>query len=366
MNLQRELKHDESDHITRAVFAERDSPQRRLDVLEEQLRNEKHESDRARAREVRQKEDVAVLTTQLEETRKQLQEEIQARAQEKHSTRQQSLEWETQRNSLERKLESLQKTFKLTKDALQEARKNNDDSGADNKNDSDPRPRPVSFRGSPARFNADIDIATPGAVQARGEARKTALPGDKSAFSITPFLSRASALRDPSSSSDDDSDELRATNKTQVPFSKRSDSGAVRFNEPKPVKNTTSAKGQLQSPTKQDLNLRKFKYSEAPAIIDSDLPPGASDSTGQFRDDQFSRNQSTDLAMGKAKRRKLGSPRDNDLVEDLGGSKKPGRKLAGRISAQYDLQQPNHLARLPRSRAFGGSAGFSPLKRDRK
>lgn len=351
------MKHDETEHnSTQAVFAERDSPRRHLDVLEGQ----KHESDRTRARELRQKEDVAVITIQLEETRKQLQEEIQARAQEKHNTRQQSLEWETQRDLLERKLESLQKTFRLTKDALQEARKDNHGSGADNKNDPDPQPHPVSSRRSPTWFNADIDIATPGAVQTRGDARKTALPGDKSAFSITPFLSRASALRDPSSSSDDDSDELRAINRTQVPFSKRSDSGAVRFNEKKP------AKGQTQHPTNKNSNPRKSKSSETSAIIGPDFPPGPSDRSWQIRDDEFSRNLSAELAMGKAKRRKLGSPRDNDLVEDLSGSKRPGRKFAGPISAQDDLQEPNQLARLPRSRVFGGSADFSPLKRDRK
>lgn len=349
---------------------ERDSLQRQFDTLKEQLENEKRESQRARAKEIRQAEEVADLSTRLEGTRKQLQEEIQTRAYQEHDSQRQSHEWETQRNSLKRELESLHKTLRSTKDELQGVGKNmkhHDNVMISGNNDPDPQSYAIPFRRSPTRVNTDMAIATPGAVQTRDETKKaTALPGDKSAFSITPFLSRASALQDSSSSSDDDSDKLRTMNKTEMPFLKSRSSGTQRRPiETRPAKPIVSAKGLLRNPNKQTLNPHGFNSNEVSTSINSGMPLGHSDNRGQFDGHGVSRNQSTDLAVSRIKKRKLGSPRDHEPVEDLDGFKRPGRKLAGHNATRDDFQQPN-LARLPRSRVFGGSTGFSPLKRDRK
>lgn len=336
-----------------------------MNTLEGQVKNEKRESERARTREAYQEERILDLTKRLEEARKQLSEEIQARTQQERDSQQQGLVWEAQRNALEQRLESLHNQFRLTKDELQEVRRNlqhNDNTKINDKDDLAPRSRLNPSQRSHTRGNADMVIATPGAVQGHDRAHgvKT-LPGDKSAFSITPLLLRGSAPRDPSPSSGDDSDEL------QTGSGRGSD--GVRFIEPDASKQVKPGRDRVENPNKQKLNPRRFV--KVSTTIDSDTSLETSDSRAQSKNHGVLGNQSTGLTMSKPKKRKLGSPQDGELAEDSDVIKKPGRKLVGRNPSPDDILQPNspsgkRLARLPRNRVFGGFTNFSPLKRDRK
>ncbi|RJE23650.1 hypothetical protein PHISCL_04026 [Aspergillus sclerotialis] len=365
---QSEFRHIETKDLSiQTLFSERHSLQQQVHTLEGQVENEKRESERARTREVHQEEQILDLTTRLEEARKHLSEETKARTRQERDSQKQGLEWEAQRSALEQRLESLHKQLRLTKDELQEVRKNLQHNGNTKTNDKDdlaPRSRPNQFQSSPTRGNADMVIATPGAVQGhdRVQGVKT-LPGDKSAFSITPFLLRGSAPRDPSSSSGDDSDELHAGNGRGF--------DGVKFIEPNASRQAKPGRGRVENPNKQNSNPRRFKSKKVSTAMDSDTSLENSDNRDQSKNHGVLGNQSTGLTVSKPKKRKLGSQLDGELAEDLDVIKKPGRKLAGRNASPDDILQPNspsgkRLARLPRNRVFGGFTNFSPLKRDRK
>lgn len=355
------------------LHAGRDGLQQQLETLRGDLESEKTACERIRAKELQQAGEISDLTMHLEEMRKQISEQLEARSREERYAKQQSLEWERQRTALEEKIGLLHQKPRPTKDQSQET-KNNVREGNPKANDNDrrrPQSRSVPAQHqTPARFNSDMAIGTPGAVQPNGRhKRAAALPGDKSAFSITPFLNRTSAKRNSPSSSEEDSDELHAAGEER----RSSDRGGIAAS--KRLRNATLSEDLLENPSKQRLNAHVSISSGIPANTHPDALSDHSDGGEQGEDLGVLQDQPiAGLSLARAKKRKLGVQRGSDEFEDIGSTKNPERTPAlgvGRKPAMSGLQQPNipgnsRPVRLPRSRVFSGLAGFSPLKRDRK
>lgn len=341
-------------------MAENHSLRRQLDALKGQFESEKDARGHAWTKEPHQAEEITDLTKRLEEARKQLSEETEARSRQERNSQQQSREWETQRTALESKLGSLQQKLKSMKDQLREAKSN-------------ARAANASQQRSSVRYDADMAIGTPGPVQTQlGAKRSMALPGDKSAFSITPFLNRTSAPQDPQSSSENDSEELHEASEAERRPSKGKTSDRGRIGNPKPRNEPQESQG---SPSRGDLNKHEPKPGKISSRTNPDTKPHRADGEDLADDPSTVRDQSTTgLSMNKSTKRKLGAQRDNSPDNDAGSIMKPGRKLAlgaGRKPAVSLLEQPNSpdvglLARLPRNRMFSGATDFSPLKRDRR
>ncbi|KAF4171456.1 hypothetical protein CNMCM8694_002626 [Aspergillus lentulus] len=363
------------------TVAEKQVLRRQLITVEEQLENEKRAHERAQSRETRQAAEIANLSSRLEEARKELAEQIQARERQERCARQQKHESEAQRAALKEMIEDLNRKLRQVKDQLQEAQSNGQQRRNNLKTTESPQPHAKS-RAPPNRtmgtqFVPALTIATPGAIKSwnKGIKQPTALPGDKSSFSITPFLKRASEPQNPSVSSDDDLNELHAVTVCAGTPGKVS-SDKMDFAE-----NAT-----ISSPQQEDeLSFRAAsskkrsqlshhigtKPKMARAISSRSRSP-QTDVENHAEGDDVPKNRASSHGQMKLKRRKLGFQRDRNLFEeeedpDNQDIRKPARKLApgpGRTSR--DEIQLTARSSIVHGRGFGAPTGFSPLKRDRK
>ncbi|KAI9924496.1 hypothetical protein AWENTII_009578 [Aspergillus wentii] len=370
---------------SKALLAEKQELERQLNTLRTQMENERRAHELMQTKGSHQTEEIINLSTRLDQARKELADETRARERQEWSARQQSAEWAAQRTALEGKLEVLNSKLRLTKDRLQGTQKDAQQQRSNARNDtsdSQPMPRTVSLQRATAQFHPDMTIATPGAVQTHDRIKKSAaLPGDKSAFSITPFLNRTNGLANSPISSDDDVDELDTVNvNAEAKTSLLGNSSCLR---------DEGLDSQLQtSPLPEDLNFNAKKQSprqfKSTAISTIGKPTKSlyhPDNGCQSEGSSIIPPQTSDHGQAKIKRRRLGTHRERSLFDEEGedgekgegdtrNTKKPGRKLAlgvGRNPVLSGLQHPGTgvSSRLPPNRGFGGS-GFSPLKKDRK
>lgn len=350
--------------------------ERQLNSLEVELENEKHSHERTRAKTVSQAADINTLATRVEELQSEIARESRAKQQRENDDGQMHIEWENQRTALENRVETLKKQLRSAKDKLQEAQhdlqQRRSFAKAAEDDASEPRTRkvPLQRAGSSNDYQDGVTIATPGAVRMQEKpSRQSALPGDKSVFSITPFLNRTGAPRDSPISSEVDEEEMReAMSKPSKSLGKNSSFPAAGETDisPEPVlkqKTTVIA----SNPTAK---MREGKSLGAPArkaLGTTDVKIPLKDAGDESLIDQ---------GQGRLppKKRKLGAQRgDRALLDDedegVFETKPKGRKLglgAGRASVLTTSQAPGVSGvgeKLPRTLGFGS---FSPLKRDRK
>ena len=350
--------------------------ERQLNSLEVQLDNEKHAHERARAKCAQQSAEITKLSSKIEELQGELAREQRAKQQYERDSRQQSVGWDSQRAVLEGRIETLRKQLRSAKDKLQEAQHDLQQRRGNLKIHHDgpePQSRAVPLQ-RPGRSSEQggVTIATPGAVRVQAKPnRKSALPGDKSAFSITPYLNRTGASRDSPISSDMDEEEVKqAMQDTHLSPGKNRVTNAVEDPESLPKDRPAPARvGQLKGGKVKSKG--EQARSNAPDPITENSKP-ASRSAGVVPIEEPDEFPDTLAEPGqvKPKRRKLGAQRDRGLFEDedeMLESRKPARKLALGASRNSVLTSTQTGAsagdRLPRTLGFGA---FSPLKRDRK
>jgi hypothetical protein len=359
------------------MVSEKHEMERQLSSLEIQLYDEIHAHERTQAKGSQQTAEMTRLYALVDELRGELAMEMRAKQQQDLDKRKQSSEFDSQRAVLEGKLDSLKQQLRSTRDKLKEAQNEllqQRNSTVDRGDDSEPRSRTIPIQRPGSSSHVGVTIATPGAVRVKEKMKKdSALPGDKSTFSITPFLNRTGGPADSPLSSVADEDDMREDADTTLELpDKESIIG-------QPGRIGSALRRQL-SPT-QDRNPiskpAKSRARDAPATkIDPTKPTNRLDCRMIPVDTEDEREHE----QVKQKKRKLGGPRDRSLMEEeeddddegqLHQSKKFGRKLAlgaGRTSKLGGIQQPStsNGERLQRGLGFGAPMGFSPLKRDRK
>ncbi|OQE26953.1 hypothetical protein PENFLA_c006G07198 [Penicillium flavigenum] len=372
--LQSELERFRAQNASyQAIIAEKHEMEREINSLELQLRDEKHAHERTQAKGSQQMTEITQLSARVEELRSELAGELRAKQQQERDNHNQNSAWANQRATFEGKIDSLKQQLRSTKDKLQEAQIEIQQgrslkSQAVNNSESSSRTVPLQRPGPSG--HAGVTIATPGAVRVQEKLKKdSAMPGEKSAFSITPFLNRTGAPSDsPMSSVADEDDILGDVDTPHGLLGKPST-----FGEPKRI---GSALRRQLSPTEDRIPITKFTKPKArdntmPVSppenevkkpthrLDRRVPPTETDELHE----QFEHEQA------KPKKRKLGGQRDRSLFEDeedeeeLLPNKKFGRKLAignGRTSTLGSTS-------LPRAVGLGAAPmGFSPLKKDRR
>lgn len=356
-----------------ASFTEKHDLERQLRSVEAQLEKEKYAHERTLAKVSQQMKEIANLSGQLEKARKELV-EVQAREQQQRSTDQQGLKRDAERAALEAMVESLEKQLRSAKNQIQQTRhdlqRRRGNARVHELSDSRPQSHVIPLQQAAAPFIPDMTIATPGAVQVRGKAtRFSALPGDKSAFSITPFLSRASAPPDSPVSSTNETDELDTVNTSGKLGTLSSSASAFedKSMESSPQDETSSVdprrnmEGQAPNP-RGTMSIAAFKgriSSRGSGNVDSERRPVGSNAL---------QIQSSSQGPSKTKRRKLGAQRDKSMFNDdddgdLLEARKPGHKLAipGGLHSATSAGD-----RLHQNWGFCGPTAFSPLKRDRR
>ncbi|RDW74747.1 uncharacterized protein DSM5745_07409 [Aspergillus mulundensis] len=331
-----------------ALLTEKQEMSRQLNALELQLENEKRAHERALAKESQQTDEVAALTAKLDEARRELglarryrQEGIQHKG---SALMANSTPASGKRKGINPNLVTVKdRHLEDTQVQQQEGWSTITTTKVPIERPDGPHPRKAT-----SRLHSDLTIATPGAVRAQPQQKPlTTLPGEKSSFSITPFLNRTTGgLEETSTSSDDELNE---------------DSNAAKDRH---RTNSTAFSRQLMpSAAKQPNDLAKRVPLKT--AVDEDTRNrqkrkvlGSPEGDGGY---QTSLSHPVGQKQILSKKRKLGLQRDRSLFDEdedeitLQDTRKLGRKLLGAV-------QPS----LTGNRAFTGPVGFSPLKRDRK
>lgn len=357
------------------VLAEKQGLERQLTTLEVQLEDEKRARERIQSRNIQQGQEIEGLSLQIEKARKET-EGTNAKEQERIA-RQREHEWATQRSSFEEKIETLDRQLRSMKDQLQETRKTQRYQPGNivtgDTSEATPQNRVNPVQRSTTQFNPDITIATPGAIQTyEGPKRPSALPGDKSAFSITPYLNRTNGQQDLGASSDDDLGDFGTVNVKEgnMSPSRGGSSGEEKATASRP--GDQAARGKLsRKPVKQKSAHRSM--STKPQVKESQAKPSDNvDSDHQLEDSSGLHAHAK--GKGLARKRKLGTQRERSIFDEeedeLHEQRKPARKFAlgtGRKQTLSGFQQTVATKNQPQSnQGFGVSQAFSPLKRDKK
>ncbi|KAJ5988248.1 hypothetical protein N7481_003458 [Penicillium waksmanii] len=357
------------DSSYQALIPEKQELERQLNSLEVQLENEKNSHDRTRGKISQQAAEIGRLSrvTSLEN--------CEQNSNPSTTTDSKIQDGKANDQPLETKIETLKKQLRTAKDKLQEAqnelqhRRNN--VRIENET-SEPRSRTVPLqRPGPggADYQGGVTISTPGAVRVQDKLkRQSALPGDKSAFSITPYLNRTKNSRGSPSSSDVEEEQPKKA-KAQA---KAKDAIKTVSRKPSIAEEPAAERASLEdrnSSTRVPSTTAKGKsraQEGKPASRPAPKPI--------LEEDSDDLESSLDQGQAKTKRRKLGAQRERSLFEDdedEGGLdlRKPGRKLGlggGRSSILATTTQMSGASGIPRNLGFAAPLGFSPLKKDRK
>ncbi|KAL4974544.1 hypothetical protein BDW66DRAFT_139770 [Aspergillus desertorum] len=325
-----------------AHLTEKQAITRQLNAIEVQLENEKRAHECALAKQIQQKEEVAALTSKLEVARQEL--ELARRHGEDNTRHKDSTSPVSSKNRGTTKNVVALKDRHLESTPVQQQ----EDWGAST-TIKVPTERAAESHSQKltSRLHSGLTIATPGAVRSQAQQKPlSTLPGDKSSFSITPFLNRTTELDNSSTSSDDE------LNK------------AINAGKDKHDADTTTFSKQLKSPTVKQPN-KPEKLAPGKAAVGGDTRNRYKqmkfDSPNGDGSDQASLSRAVGQKQAPSKKRKLGLQRDRSLFDEDGNDntledvRKPGRQPVG--AGQTGLAG---------NRVFSGPVGFSPLKRDRK
>ncbi|RVX73440.1 hypothetical protein B0A52_03082 [Exophiala mesophila] len=299
-------------------------------------------------------------------------------------------EWEEEKESLEIKLDSFRNKLKATKDELQEAQEEIEKMQAAKMAQSaeltkaringnavpNPRKRNV------ARFDPDMTIGTPGHGGAAAKKQRFSVnPGDKSTFSMTPFLNRTLSIlpetpaeseeqdsnnnkdnKDMSLARDEDAAQKLTTNKVEASKQKPAKSTAARKPAQKkdkqvqPLKESTNSKANAGAAKKPSLE----KLVEQDSDMDSDQENG--ETTKQTSED----GRDSNVSIGEQQPKKTKALKRANIFDEEDtappapkvrtiGNSTVGALALGRISLKA---KPNSKGKV--------LAEFSPLKKDRR
>ena len=203
-SLKPEIDHLRSQAVAhQAVLAEKLTLQRQVSSLQVELELEKRATQRAIAKEGRLQAEDAKIAAQLENLQAEMTKERKERLKMERDAQKVSADWESRRVMLESRLDSLKTQLKATKAQLKDCQSELQSARA--------APRAVAggltsslaldeVTKVPRKRVAscmidDTIIGTPGDLRATKKTnRGSTVPGDKSTFSITPFLNRTASV----------------------------------------------------------------------------------------------------------------------------------------------------------------------------
>jgi hypothetical protein len=187
--------------LNQNILAEKLALQRELSTLQVELETERRAVQRTKANTTKSTEGDSKAASQLEDLRKELAKERREAQKNERESRKHATEWESQKTILESKVDAFRTKLRSRTEQLKETQKELEESQAlkaakkaeslsTKSNVANARKRQT------AHFDPDATIGTPGnnGVHAAKRARVSTLPGDKSTFSITPFLNRTMSI----------------------------------------------------------------------------------------------------------------------------------------------------------------------------
>ena len=377
-----------------SLLAEKLSLQRQLSTCQVELETEKRSYQRALAKEGRLQEQDSLYESKLEELQVEVGKERRERQKLEREVQRTTTEWENQKATLESRVDAFTNKLRLAKDQLKEERtkKQNVHAAAQATAGSGETAARDHRKRNAAQMDSDTMIGTPGLLPAskRGK-RGSTLPGDKSTFSITPFLNRTtsvapdSTIEEPSNGGEDeelqkpyyslnglqntkgslstvDSHKIQTVNdaSTDAPMPESGLTAKVKYGKTNAGVLPTRKKPQ-SAPSLEQVAEENDEQSGTVAIAQPKVPGNT------IPDDIVS----DDVEVKKRKRKILGGPGRTLFDEDDGEAPKGDRGLLGDARksgtlGRLTLGGPKLGARVRLGPARGGSSTFSPLKKERK
>ncbi|KAI4288525.1 MAG: hypothetical protein L6R35_002218 [Caloplaca aegaea] len=394
LTLARELSNlrPEIDHLRRQaasnerLIAEKLSLEHQLGTSQLELEAEKKSMHRVLAREGKARVTDAEIESQLQVLQAELSGERRARQQSEREAQQASSIWEGYKTTLESRLESLKNKLKATKDSLDEAQRELQNARATAKPTVDtcsPTTYVKKVAANPRKRTAtqvfaDSMIGTPGDVPVeRRRKLSSALPGDKSTFSITPYLNRTVSVAPESPTeftilAPDGADVAEAADPAQDGVSTKNRTAKA----PTIQRHQRSKAPALDTTKNRKSNLKAARDQGKPNLA-ARLEKVAEEEQGENGDALDSRGKAIELAVedqsilrgGEAKKKKrkvLGSLSDALFDEEDRGTPKAGQgsRTLGSLIGGFPVRSKSRPLLAASSTSGNGFGAFSPLKRN--
>ncbi|MCJ1463623.1 hypothetical protein MMC07_002231 [Pseudocyphellaria aurata] len=203
-SLKPEIEHLRSQAaLHQSLLSEKLTLQRQLATVQVELETEKRSTQRIQAKEGRLKAEDAKLESRIESLHAELAQERRQREKSERDAQKAAADWESKKATFESRLDAFRNKLRVTKEQLKATQADLHSAQQTTRAASvlsgttGPEKdvcKMVRKRTS-AQLDADSVIGTPGLLPARKKNIKSStLPGDKSTFSITPFLNRSTSV----------------------------------------------------------------------------------------------------------------------------------------------------------------------------
>jgi hypothetical protein len=393
-NTQHDLnQQDTIDDLRKAITREkrlREKAQEDLETVQAELEREKENAQRKNTTEAAKAEESASVQVETEELRRQLAKERKERERTEKTHQKTQSDWDATKAILDDKLNQFRSKLKSTKEKLKETETQLEDAqrsaaaGALSVPVAAEKATKQTKKRSAAQMDPDSQkLGTPGQAKPAKKGRKAAGVGDKSTFSITPFLNRTMSVAPespPIAANVQPTTESAPKPLATVPASKSNIKKAKPAAEPKPKKQTK--KQALEQvieevePTSQEETTATTKVPtfKAKKTADGETKPKPKQRKSLATFAAFTHEPEPEK---KQKKRKLGGL-GKTLFDDEDDA--PSKPLPGRGGGLFGASRLGPLAAGGVRGSFIGGMGkkksglltaddgfmFSPLKKERK
>lgn len=355
---------DQMDELRKAVKREqrlREKAEEAAESAQADLDRERKSNQKKSVKDAKKVEQDAHVEAEAEELRQQL-----AREKKEHEKIEKALQkaqgdWEAQRSILDDKLNQFRTKLKSTKEKLKEAETELEQAKAAaaakpaaKATTAQPAAKPANKRNA-AQMDTDATaLGTPGDGKPAKRNRKAAAGvGDKSTFSITPFLNRTMSVA--AESPDDKADGDDASEVEQSPTISRATS----------VEPSAKPKSKPLAP----IPASKTNVKKAAAPRKKVTMPALEKVTEEDETSQGQENAGAAKPALKAKQAQDGKPKMRKSLAAFATfnlepepEKKKKRKLGGLGKTLFDEEEESAPAKpMPGLGLFGGARGFGPL-----
>ncbi|KAH0538486.1 hypothetical protein FGG08_004935 [Glutinoglossum americanum] len=412
--LKPELEHLRSQAASyQSLISEKLSLQRQLSTIQVELETEKRAAQRVLTKGGKENEQDLKLQAQLDSLRQELSKEKRGRERAEREAKKGSDDWESKKAVLESKLEATKGKLRAAKDQLKEketelqqaqaaaARAASTQVQNTTTASKNPRKRPVAPSSVQDTIGTPGDGAAKGRRAAKRNAGTAALPGDKSTFSMTPFLNRTASIAPESpprqqeeegkeGEEEDEEEEGNAAKErggdgregtvaqeSDGPDEDNSPSKAPKMRAAKGTskKKTNPASGNPLTATNAGKSNVLGKRSAAAPVLekvveenDENAPPGKeATATKPAKKATVLFSSIMDVPEPKKKKRKIlgGGPGKTLFDDDDAERAKPGKSLFGGAKGFAGLSKGG-LGGSKGKAMVGGFGEISPLKKDKK
>jgi len=275
---------DEMDGLRKSVKQEkrqREKAEAAIEELRAELEEHKKAAQRATVQETKKAEQDAEVEVRSEELSRELAQERKEKIKAERAMQRSQSDWDAQRAVLEDKLEQFRNKLRTTKaqlketqEALTEAQEQATTAAAVKPaKKAAPSKEPAAAKQTKKRNTATMDpdattLGTPGNGPANKRSRKVANLGEKSSFSITPFLNRTSSIA-PNSPEEEGEDAQEAPRRERQPTPEAEDSPTAEPGKTKkvPLQPVPASKTNIKKAPAQQ---KKTKLSNLEKVVEED------------------------------------------------------------------------------------------------